>query len=258
MKYITFSSLGKPKRDAKIGSVFKREAIYGHETALLKEFNEPDTEIALSELYCAPECWTVHEKLDSQIGEILWTYQTSPIRERQVKYLLPATNYYNFLDVAGKISEDSSHTGVDVVVYGEGDDAEVHFFSHPKESLGKIEFSSLFKKIFEITSDKYENGVRHIIAREGQWVYREKVNRLMFVYCDVIEPRLVGDSESRLLRVIPMCGRDEWVAKIFKKRFYFKLQNSRLTKVAFSFLNEFGRRIYLKDFQLTLHIRHHG
>ena len=99
-----------------------------------------------------------------------------------MKYHLPPLDYYNFFDLVGQISKDSPHTGVDGVVHGERDDAEVHFFSHPKAEQGIIEISPLFRKIFTIKTDKTRVGVRHIIVREGGWVYRGKPSGFIFVY----------------------------------------------------------------------------
>ena len=272
MKYFTFGAEQRLRNHPLPFSKYSERADFEYEFSLIKEINEPDTEIALSELFCIPKCWPNHSRINRKVGEVLWLYQrkpSPPVISRghmaivnipiPTVYHLPPDNYVHFTDVVKKISEDSPHTGVDVILHEEGDDVEVHFFLHPKPAQGEIELQPFFNLLFNVTSDEIEReGVRHIVAREGEWVKREKPGRLMFVYCDVVEPRPVGDSESRLLRVIPMCKREDvWIEKIFKKRFYFKLQSPRLKKVRFSFRDEFGNRIYLRKFQLTLHIRHH-
>lgn len=83
---------------------------------------------------------------------------------------------------------------------------------------------------------------------------------LMFVYCDIIEPRIVGDVYAPLLRVLQLRQKGEYGStevKTFSPAHYFPLLLSSFRTIEISIRDDQGKAIPFDHGTLTvtLHLR---
>ncbi len=84
---------------------------------------------------------------------------------------------------------------------------------------------------------------------------------VIFVYCNFITPQLVGDSQVRLLRTVPVTGAfSEGIHSTFDRPYYLPVETTTLRVIHFELRNSEGRML---DFQGTrvncyLHFRKMG
>lgn len=81
--------------------------------------------------------------------------------------------------------------------------------------------------------------------------------RYMFVYCDIINPRLIGDTLANLLRVIPLQNNNISQNWISTNPYYFAISLDLIDNVCISLRNEFGDPINIDNLSLqaTFNIR---
>jgi hypothetical protein len=67
---------------------------------------------------------------------------------------------------------------------------------------------------------------------------------LMYVYCDIVSPYLVGDVQTSLLRVVPMKGeRDEMITATFDNPYYLPVARRGFDTIEININGEQGRPI---------------
>ena len=80
----------------------------------------------------------------------------------------------------------------------------------------------------------------------------------MFIYSDIIEPQIVGNSLVPLLRTINISGKDgEAITNNFHNPYYLKLSRYEVDVIAIVICNELGEELAMNKEQitLTLHFR---
>lgn len=95
-----------------------------------------------------------------------------------------------------------------------------------------------------------------LVTLEPKSMYKLRSN-YVFIYCNIIKSRLVGDSYSNLLRVIPIeTWRNETQVNLFEKVTYVPVCVDSFQSIHLTFRDEFGRLLSLGDFILNLHLRY--
>ena len=80
----------------------------------------------------------------------------------------------------------------------------------------------------------------------------------IFVYCDVVEPRIVGDVMTPLLTTIPVEGsHGDYIHKRFEKIHYHPLLRKNFTDIQISLRNDQGEKLKFErgKVTVTLHFR---
>jgi hypothetical protein len=79
----------------------------------------------------------------------------------------------------------------------------------------------------------------------------------IFIYCDIVEPQVVGDCLAPLLRMVNISGKEgEAVTQTFRP-YYLPLSRLEFDTIDILLCNEFGEEIQFDKGQttLTLHFR---
>ena len=82
----------------------------------------------------------------------------------------------------------------------------------------------------------------------------------LFIYCDVLEPRVVGDSQVSLLRIVPVEGKHgELVTRIFENVHYVRVQRKHFQTIKIYIRDHTGKRVPFEQgtVYMTLHFRQH-
>ena len=89
-------------------------------------------------------------------------------------------------------------------------------------------------------------GLRQAIFPAGEYVsdwvadVKKGLNSL-YVYCPLVEPRMVGDAQVPLLRIVPMEGRDgEMITRVFDPIQYCSLLQRRFQTVEIDIRDDTG------------------
>ena len=80
----------------------------------------------------------------------------------------------------------------------------------------------------------------------------------LFVYCDVLEHRVVGDSQVPLLRIVPVGGRNgELVTRIYENVHYVRLQRKTFQTIEINIRDRAGINVPFEagTLNVTLHFR---
>ena len=80
----------------------------------------------------------------------------------------------------------------------------------------------------------------------------------MYVYCDLLEPRVVGDKMTQLLRVVPAEGRNgDMVTRIYENVHYVPLQRKSFEVVEIDIRDSVGEKVPFErgTLNVTLHFR---
>ena len=80
----------------------------------------------------------------------------------------------------------------------------------------------------------------------------------MYVYCDLLEPRVVGDKMTQLLRVVPVEGRNgDMVTRIYENVHYVPLQRKSFEVVEIDIRDSVGEKVPFErgTLNVTLHFR---
>ena len=80
----------------------------------------------------------------------------------------------------------------------------------------------------------------------------------LFVYCDVLEPRVVGDSQVPLLRIVPVeGGNGELVTRIYENVHYVRLQRKTFQTIEINIRDRAGVNVPFEagTLNVTLHFR---
>ena len=80
----------------------------------------------------------------------------------------------------------------------------------------------------------------------------------LYIYCDVVEPRVVGDSHVPLLRIVPVEGRHgELVTRIYENIHYVRLQQKNFQTIEVNISDRAGNKVPFEQgtLSVTLHFR---
>ena len=80
----------------------------------------------------------------------------------------------------------------------------------------------------------------------------------LFVYCDVLEPRVVGDSQVPLLRIVPVEGvNGELITRIYENVHYVRLQRKTFQTIEINIRDRAGANVPFEagTLNVTLHFR---
>jgi hypothetical protein len=106
-------------------------------------------------------------------------------------------------------------------------------------------------------------GFRQAILPAGEYVsdwvadIKKGLNSL-YVYCPLVEPRIVGDAQVPLLRIVPVEGRDgEMITRVFDPIQYCPLLQRRFQTVEIVIRNDMGSIVPFERGRVvvTLHCR---
>lgn len=95
--------------------------------------------------------------------------------------------------------------------------------------------------------------------RSSKAVDLEPVNTL-FVYCDIVEPRVVGDSLVPLLRIVPVEGEHgKLITHSYQNVHYFKVQKKTFQNIEVNIRDHTGKKVSFESgtLNVTLHFRRH-
>ena len=80
----------------------------------------------------------------------------------------------------------------------------------------------------------------------------------LYVYCDLLEPRVVGDRMTQLLRIVPATGESgEMVMRIYENGHYTPLQRKSFETVEIDIRDSTGKKVPFErgTLNVTLHFR---
>lgn len=80
----------------------------------------------------------------------------------------------------------------------------------------------------------------------------------LYVYCDLICPRYVGDTKAQLLRSVPEEGvKGERITKTFQKPFFFRCNTRKISKIQIDIKSELGECVPFETSpsEVTLQLR---
>ena len=80
----------------------------------------------------------------------------------------------------------------------------------------------------------------------------------IYVYCDLVEPRVVGDKLTPLLRVVPVAGKSgDMVTRTYQNVHYVTLQQKSLETVEINIRDDLGDNVSFErgTLNVTLHFR---
>lgn len=80
----------------------------------------------------------------------------------------------------------------------------------------------------------------------------------LYVYCDIVQAQVVGDSHVPLLRIVPVEGRDgERVSKIFLNPQYLPISRKQFESIEVNIKRDTGEKVSFETGRvlLTLHLR---
>ena len=80
----------------------------------------------------------------------------------------------------------------------------------------------------------------------------------LYVYCDVIEPRVVGDSQTPLLRIVPAKGKyGELITQTYENIHYIRVQTKTFQTIEINIRERTGSKVPFESgtLNVTLHFR---
>ena len=92
----------------------------------------------------------------------------------------------------------------------------------------------------------------------GTLIYDMSLLSSLYVYCDLLEPRVVGDMMTQLLRIIPVEGEDgDTVTRIYENVHYVPLQRKSFQSIEIDIRDTAGKLVPFERGTLivTLHFR---
>ena len=118
----------------------------------------------------------------------------------------------------------------------------------------RVEFSPLLKNILGFSQDHYEEGVHEaetvVDVRQGFYS--------LYVYCNVVEPHMVGNVLAPLLRIVPIRGRDgDMITKTYENICYQPVQQKHFDTLEMVIRDDTGRHVSFErgTVVITLHFR---
>lgn len=117
-----------------------------------------------------------------------------------------------------------------------------------------VTFGPLLKTMLGFSQDRYEEGVHEaenvVDIRQGFYS--------LYVYCNVVEPHMVGDVLAPLLRIVPIRGKDgDLVTRSYDNISYHPVQQKHFDTVELDIRDDTGRRVSFERGKvvITLHFR---
>lgn len=80
----------------------------------------------------------------------------------------------------------------------------------------------------------------------------------LYVYCDVVQPRVVGDSQVPLLRIVPVEGKHgDLVTRIYENVHYVRVQKKNFQSMEINIRDRTGQKVPFErgTLNVTLHFR---
>ena len=236
------------------------QSMSNYKTMLCKplQLNLEEWEVGLAELIF-PHSWknvSVGRFRIKMLEEGEWKYKNVDIPETlysSKKQLIDTMNEYKNI-VLGEDQKSRIqfiyHEVLNRVVTYVSEGYSVIFDNEQSTMLG---FGDNFTKLVNSTGD---TGQKVIENRRGRSVYDGvkiippfifDLNRglhTFFVYCDVIDGQLVGDTNVRLLRTVPVSGKNgEIIAKSFDNIHYVSLNRSTFQEIEIQITDDLGRNV---------------
>ena len=117
-----------------------------------------------------------------------------------------------------------------------------------------VTFGPLLQTMLGFSSNRYEEGIheaeRVVDVRQGFYS--------LYVYCNVVEPHMVGDVLAPLLRIVPIRGRDgDLITRTYENICYHPVQQKHFDTVELVIRDDTGRRVSFERGKvvMTLHFR---
>lgn len=118
-----------------------------------------------------------------------------------------------------------------------------------------------------VTNDKIhlmaltpQTGFQHKVCLLAKYQHQLNPIRTLYVYTDIIQPRIVGNSKAPLLRLVEIPSKYRYGDDIYikyKSRFYHPLNHHEIDKISIVFKDDTGKdiRFNFGRTTLTLHFR---
>ena len=125
----------------------------------------------------------------------------------------------------------------------------------------KFSFVSQFSIVFPSTLQRilgFTQPILHKGVTEATLPVDMDPLHSIYVYCDLIEPRVVGDRMAQLLRVVPVEGRSgEMVTRIYENVHYTPIQRKSFESVEIDIRDSLGKKVPFErgTLNVTLHFR---
>jgi hypothetical protein len=117
-----------------------------------------------------------------------------------------------------------------------------------------ISFSAHLQTMLGFAQSHYEDGIhegdRVIDIRQGFYS--------LYVYCNILEPHMVGDVLVPLLRIVPTRGKDgELITRTYENTMYYPVQQKHFDTVELDIRDDTGGRVSFERGKVvvTLHFR---
>ena len=99
-----------------------------------------------------------------------------------------------------------------------------------------------------------------IRSRDWQATYGADLDPMdsLYVYCDVLEPRVVGDTLAPLLRIVPVEGKHgDLITRIYENVHYIRVQKKNFQTVEINIRDRTGKKVSFEPgtLNVTLHFR---
>lgn len=103
-----------------------------------------------------------------------------------------------------------------------------------------VTFGPVLQNMLGLSQARYGNGIhegdRVIDIRQGFYS--------LYVYCNVVEPHMVGDTLAPLLRIVPIRGKDgDMITRTYENIFYQPVQQKHFDTVELVIRDDTGRRV---------------
>ena len=97
-------------------------------------------------------------------------------------------------------------------------------------------------------------------GREWQAPYGADLDPMdsLYVYCDVLEPRVVGDTLAPLLRIVPVAGKHgDLITRIYENVHYIRVQKKNFQTIEINIRDRTGKKVSFEPgtLNVTLHFR---
>ena len=120
---------------------------------------------------------------------------------------------------------------------------------------GKMNFAKDLRNMLGTYFPEYTSPAMYVPCKEID-IYQGTYS--IFVYCDVVEPRIVGDIVTPLLTTVPVeDSHGDYIHKRFKKIHYHLLLRKNFTDIQISLRNDQGEKLKFerKKVRVTLRSR---
>ena len=144
--------------------------------------------------------------------------------------------------------------------YDYNKDTGIAELSFLRERPASIQFQPDVAAMLSITAKTFETRTG---MQKWRWTPPSVLlnNAKLYIYCDVIEDNVVGDVRAKLLRTVPVNGKNfDYITYIFNRPYYHKLRPGYISDIEIQVCNDLGELVKFQSSKLecVLHFRKIG